>query len=77
MITHLLNIGDSELYRSVWTWAGAVAISGFGLVLELLAASGWLMRTLWGLIGGNPPKVMADSCLIGIQSDQMMNVDNV
>ncbi|MGE0056330.1 MAG: hypothetical protein AB7S74_19210 [Hyphomicrobium sp.] len=42
---HLLNIGHLELYQSVWTWAGAIAINGFGVVLNLLAAFGWFART--------------------------------
>ena len=41
VITHLLNIGHLELYQSVWTWAGAVGVNSFGLVLNVLAASGW------------------------------------
>jgi hypothetical protein len=45
VITHLLNIGHLELYQSVWTWAGAIAINGFGLVLNLVAALGWFTRT--------------------------------
>ena len=45
VITHLLNIGHLELYQSVWTWVGAIAINGFGLVLNLAAALGWFART--------------------------------
>ena len=41
VITHLLNFGQLELYQSVWTWAGAIGINGFGLVLNLAAALGW------------------------------------
>ncbi len=41
VITHLLNIGHLELYQSVWTWAGAIGINGFGLLLNLAAALGW------------------------------------
>ena len=45
VITHLLNIGHIELYQSVWTWAGAIGINGFGLALNLAAALGWFART--------------------------------
>ena len=45
VVTHLLNIGHLDLYQSVWTWAGAIGINGFGLVLNLLAAFGWFART--------------------------------
>lgn len=46
VITHLLNMGHMELYQSVWTWAGAVGINGFGLVLNLAAALGRFARTV-------------------------------
>jgi len=45
VITHLLNIGHLELYQSVWTWAGAIGVNGFGVVLNLLAAFGRFVRT--------------------------------
>jgi len=45
VITHLLNIGHLELYQSVWTWAAAIGINGFGVALNLVAASGWFSRT--------------------------------
>ena len=45
VVTHLLNIGHLDLYQSVWTWAGAIGINGFGLVLNLAAACGWFVRT--------------------------------
>ena len=45
VVTHLLNIGHLDLYQSVWTWAGAIGINGFGLVLNLLAALGRFART--------------------------------
>ena len=45
VLTHLLNIGHLDLYQSVWTWAGAIGINGFGLVLNLLAAFGRFART--------------------------------
>ena len=41
VITHLLNFGHLELYQSVWTWAAAIGINGFGLALNLVAAFGW------------------------------------
>jgi hypothetical protein len=44
VITHLLNIGHLELYQSVWTWAMAIGINGFGLALNLAAAFGWFSR---------------------------------
>lgn len=44
IITHLLNIGDMELYQSVLTWAGAIGINTFGLVLNLMAAFGLFIR---------------------------------
>jgi len=44
VIKHLLNIGHLELYQSVWTWAGAIGINGFGLVLNLAAAFGRFAR---------------------------------
>lgn len=40
IVVHLLNIGHLELYQSVWTWAGAISINTFGLVLNLIAALG-------------------------------------
>ena len=46
VITHLLNIGQLELYQSVWTWAGAIAINGFGLALNLAATLGRYSRTV-------------------------------
>jgi len=45
VIAHLLHIGHLELYQSVWTWAGAIGINGFGLALNLAAALGWFART--------------------------------
>ena len=45
VIAHLLNIGHLELYQSVWTWAGAIGVNSFGLVLNLMAAFGWFVRT--------------------------------
>ena len=45
VVTHLLNIGHLDLYQSVWTWAGAIGINGFGLALNLTAALGWFART--------------------------------
>lgn len=44
VITHLLNIGHLELYQSIWTWAGAIGVNAFGVVLNLLAAFGWFTR---------------------------------
>lgn len=44
VITHLLNVGHLELYQSVWTWAGAIAVNGCGVVLNLMAALGWFAR---------------------------------
>jgi len=44
VITHLLNIGHLELYQSVWTWAGAIGINGFGLAFNLAAAFGRFAR---------------------------------
>jgi len=45
VLTHLLNAGQLELYQSVWTWAGAIAINSCGLALNLAAACGWFTRT--------------------------------
>ena len=45
VVVHLLNIGHLDLYQSVWTWAGAIGINGFGLVLNLAAAFGWFEWT--------------------------------
>ena len=45
VITHLLNIGQMELYQSAWTWAAAIGINGIGLALNLAAALGWFSRT--------------------------------
>ena len=45
VITHLLNIGHLDLYQSTWTWAGAIAVNGCGVVLNLMAALGWFTRT--------------------------------
>jgi hypothetical protein len=45
VVVHLLNIGLLDLYQSVWTWAAAIGTNGFGLVLNLAAASGWYSRT--------------------------------
>ena len=45
VLAHLLNIGHLELYQSVWTWAGAIGVNSFGLVLNLVAALGWYKRT--------------------------------
>ena len=44
VVAHLLNIGQMELYHSVWTWAGAISINLFGLVLNGTAAFGWYVR---------------------------------
>ena len=44
VVVHLLNIGHLELYQSVWTWAGAIGVNRFGLVLNLIAAFGWFTR---------------------------------
>lgn len=43
VIVHLLNIGQLELYQSVWTWAGAIVINAFGLSLNVVAACGWFV----------------------------------
>lgn len=40
VITHLLNYGNLQLYYSPAVWILAIAINLFGLVLNLLAASG-------------------------------------
>ena len=45
VIVHLLNAGHLELYHSVWTWAGAIGVNSFGLVLNVIAALGWFSRT--------------------------------
>ena len=45
VVVHLLNIGHLELYQSIWTWAGAIAVNGCGVVLNLAAALGWFSRT--------------------------------
>ena len=45
VLTDLLNFGHLELYQSVWTWAGAIAVNGFGLALNLAAALGRFTRT--------------------------------
>ena len=44
VVAHLINIGHMELYQSVWTWAGAIGVNSFGLVLNLMAALGWFTR---------------------------------
>lgn len=44
VITHLLNFGQMDLYQSTWTWAAAIGINGFGLLLNLAAAGGWFTR---------------------------------
>jgi len=44
IVVHLLNIGHLELYQSAWSWAGAIGINSFGLVLNLMAALGWFAR---------------------------------
>lgn len=44
VVAHLLNIGHLELYQSVWTWAGAIGVNSFGLVLNSMAAFGWFTR---------------------------------
>ena len=38
-LTHLLNFGHLHLYQSVWTWTGAIAVNGFRVLLNLVAAS--------------------------------------
>jgi hypothetical protein len=43
VIVHLLNANHLELYQSVWTWAAAIIINGFGLLLNLAAAAGWFL----------------------------------
>ena len=43
VIVHLLNANQLELYQSVWTWAAAIIINGFGLLLNLAAAAGWFL----------------------------------
>lgn len=43
---HLLNIGHLDLYQSVWTWAGAIGVNSFGLVLNLMAVFGRFQRNL-------------------------------
>lgn len=48
VLTHLLNFGHLELYQSVWTWAGAIGVNSFGLVLNLLAVFGRFQRNLLG-----------------------------
>lgn len=48
VVAHLLNIGHLELYQSVWTWAGAIGVNSFGLVLNLMAALGWFTRNETG-----------------------------
>ena len=45
VVAHLLNIGHLDLYQSVWTWAGAIGVNSFGLVLNLVAALGWYKRS--------------------------------
>jgi hypothetical protein len=45
VLSHLLNISHLDLYQSVWTWAGAIGVNSFGLVLNLVAALGWYKRT--------------------------------
>jgi len=44
VVVHLLNIGHLDLYQSVWTWAGAIGINTFGLLLNLMAALGWFTQ---------------------------------
>lgn len=40
VLAHVLNVGHLDLYQSVWTWALAIAINTFGLLLNLIAAFG-------------------------------------
>lgn len=40
VLTHVLNFGHLDQYQSVWTWAGAIGVNSFGLVLNLAAALG-------------------------------------
>ena len=44
VVAHLQNVGQMELYHSVWTWAGAIGINSIGLLLNLTAAFGWYVR---------------------------------
>lgn len=46
IVAHLLNINHLELYQSVWTWAGAIGVNSFGLVLNLMAVFGRFQRNL-------------------------------
>lgn len=46
IVAHLLNIGHLDLYQSVWTWAGAIGVNSFGLVLNLMAVFGRFQRNL-------------------------------
>ena len=48
VLAHLLNIGHLKLYQSVWTWAGAIGVNSFGLVLNLTAALGGYTRNGMG-----------------------------
>jgi len=41
VIVHLLKVCQMGLYLSIWTWAAAITINGFGLVLNLIATCGW------------------------------------
>ena len=40
IVVHLLHMGHLEYYQSVWSWAGAIGINSFGLVLNLAAGFG-------------------------------------
>ena len=40
VLAHVLNFGHLDQYQSVWTWAGAIGVNSFGLVLNLVAALG-------------------------------------
>jgi hypothetical protein len=41
---HIVSADQMELYQSAWTWAAAIGINGFGLLLNLVAACGWFSR---------------------------------
>ena len=45
VVSHLLNIGHLDLYQSMWTWAGAIGVNSFGVMLNLLAALGKFKHT--------------------------------
>jgi hypothetical protein len=47
LVKHFINISHTglALYSSAASWALAVAINGFGLVLNLMAVAGWFRQT--------------------------------